>query len=144
LGEDALAQLELGLRRGKAKERSSVAHTEAPGPEIGLDRLGKPQESQRIRDRRAVLPESLRQDFLRPAKFAEKPLIRLGSLDRIEVLSEKILLEGKLERLGIAELSDLRRDPCEACLLSSPPPSLADDDLIPVAPRPRDDRFQDP
>ena len=106
-----------------------MAHGQATCPEIFLDRLGEPEEPERIGDRRAVLPEALRQLLLGPAELGQEALVGLRRLDRVEVLAEQVLDEAELERLRVARLADDGRHPDQPGLLGGPPATLPDEDL---------------
>ena len=91
----------------------------------------------------ARLVDQLAERFLAMAIIADQPAIGLGLLDRVEILALDILDERDLERLGVAEVADDRRNFVQPRPLRRPPAPFAGDDLEAMAVRPDDDRLDD-
>src|SRR4029453_16816507 len=83
--EDVVAELELLGRRGQREQGASVAHRQAPGPQVLLDGQGESQQAERVGDRAPVLSDPLRQLFLSPAELSQQPVERFALFHRIEV-----------------------------------------------------------
>jgi len=111
-----------------------MAHGQATTPEILLDGLGQPEQSESVGDGRAVLPKTAGQLLLSPSELRQQPLISLCGFHGVEVLPKEVLDQAKLERLGVARLADDCRYPCQARLLSRAPTTLTDEDLVLTAP----------
>src|SRR5215831_5800898 len=120
-----------------------MPHREAPAAQIGLDRLGESQQSQRVRNRRAIEPDALSQFLLGPAELGEELLIRFRLFHRVQILAEKVLHERNLEALSVGCLAHDGRNAREPSLARRAPTTLARDELIAVAIATNDDRLND-
>jgi hypothetical protein len=107
-----------------------MSHRQSAAPEIVLDWLRQPEQSQRIGDGRAVLPQTTSQLLLGPAKLSQEPLVCLRSLYRVQVLAEKIFDQAELKGFRIARLANDRRNPRQTRLLGCSPTSLSHEDLV--------------
>src|SRR3989442_6873203 len=139
--ENVVAQPELVRRVRQREQRPRMSHREPPPAQIRLDLLWQSQQAERVRDRAAVPADAPGELLLRPAELAEELLVGLGLIDRIQVFSEQVLDERKLEAFGIGRVADDRRDALESGLSSSAPAAFASDDLIADASAPDDDRL---
>src|SRR5690349_14001959 len=144
MSEDLVPELELLRDRGQREQRARVAHREPSAPEIGLNLLRKPQQPEAVRDRRAILPDSLGQLLLSPRELRQKLLIGLRRFDRVEILAQQVLDERELDALGVGGLSHDRGDPIEPGLARRAPPPLPRDELVRTSDSPNDDRLDDP
>jgi hypothetical protein len=120
-----------------------MAHRQPSPSQILLDDLGKLQEPKTVRHRTPILPDPLGQLFLSPLELSEEPMIRLGFLHGVEVLSKKVLDQGKLEALGVAHLTNDRGNRFQAGQPRCSPPPLPDHQLIAIPMGPDNDRLED-
>src|SRR5882757_8815732 len=88
--------------------------------------------------------DELAERFLGMTIVVDQPVIGLGLLDRVQVLTLDILDQRDLQRLGIVELTDDDRHFVEPRSLCRTPAPLASDDLIPLAMWPDDDWLDQP
>ena len=99
--EDLFPQAELLQLGGQREQRPRVAHREPAGAKVRADELGQLEQTETVRDRAPILAHPLGQIFLGPAELGEQPLIGLGLLDRIQVLTQEVLDERELEALRV-------------------------------------------
>ena len=97
------------------------------------------EQAKGVRDRAALLADTLGELLLSPAECAEELVVCLGLFHRIEVLAQQVLDQGQLEALRVRDLANDRRDAGRARLPRSAPPPLTGDELITGALSPHDD-----
>ena len=144
LCQNALSEMKLGRRRGKAQQGSCMTHGEPTRPQVFLDQLGQPEEPEGVRNRGTVLPKAPGQLLLSPAEFGQEPLVGLCCFHRIEILAKEILDEAEFECLGVARLAHDRRHARQARLLGSSPPALPHKNLVLRPSRPHDKGLKHP
>ena len=83
----------------------------------------------------AGLVDQLGQHVLGMAEVADQPLIRLGFLDRVQILALDIFDQRDLERGGVVEVAHDNRDFMETRALGGAPAALTGNDLIGAAVR---------
>ena len=104
----------------------------------------KPQQAQRVRDRRARLADARRDVLLRHVIAVHQLFVALGLLQRVEVLALQILDERQLRRLAVVRLDDDGGNLGQAREPRGAPAALARDDLIIAgAEPPHGQRLQD-
>src|SRR5689334_24272338 len=87
------------------------------------------QQAQRVRDRRPVLAEALRERLLRVLVLLHEAIERLGELHRVQILALHVLDERELERALRRDVLDDDEHLTEPRLLRRTPATLAGDDL---------------
>ena len=85
----------------RANQRTRVSHAQLAVDHQCLDTLGKFQQAQQIGDMTARFVNDLCQHFLAVAVIPDQPVIPLGFLDRVQILTLNIFDERDFERLGI-------------------------------------------
>src|SRR5437773_200921 len=123
-----------GARQGLAEAVDQAVELGVGGElELGLHRIGKAEQPERVRDRRPALPDPLGELVLREPVLVEQLAVGLGLLERGQVLALHVLDQGELEAVLGAGLAHDHREPLEAGAHRRAQPPLAGAQL--VAPR---------
>src|SRR5438552_2217252 len=104
--------------------------SEASARQLALDRLGKPQQPERVRDRRAALADARGDLFLRVTEVVEQALVRRRFLERREVVALDVLDERELEALAIGDLAHDDRHLAESGETRRAEAPLTGDELV--------------
>src|SRR5690606_26742495 len=129
--EELAVEVELGLLLLDGDEGAGVAGRDRAVAQGGLDAWGQPEEPERVRHRRPVLPYLVGHLLLRQPDLLDEPLVAEGDLDGVEVLALDVLDDGHLEhRLGVG-LADEGGDLAEAGAAGGAEAALARDQLEP-------------
>src|SRR5438034_873032 len=121
-----------------------VARRQLPALELGLDRVREAEQAQRVRDRRAALPHPLGQLVLREPALVDQVAVRLGLLERGQVLALHVLDQRELEAVLGPRLAHDHRDPLEPGAQRRPQPPLAGDQLVASRDAARDQGLEEP
>ena len=108
-----------------------------------LDTGREVEQAERVGDGRAGTTDAGREAILGEPELVDELAIRVGGLDRVEVLALEVLDERELELIAIGQLAHERRDPVEAGGLRRAQPPLTGDELVAVDRLGHEDRLED-
>ena len=131
LADDGIEHAVLEFGRESA-DRTAVPLGQSTVGHRALDPGGKIEQTERVGHGRARPADARREGVLCEAEFVDQLAVRVGRLDRVEVLSLQVLDERELELVAIRQLAHQRRDPVEAGGLRRTEPPLTGDELIAV------------
>ncbi len=131
--DTALGQVLVEGAVGRAEQRLGVAGGElAVGDSFWI--AGRQlEQAQGVRDRGPALADPGGHLLVGELELLDELLVGRRLLERVEVGAVEVLDHRLLERRGVVEHSDERRDCGEAGPAGGPPPALAGDELVPVA-----------
>src|SRR5438034_6770234 len=125
------------------EHRARVARRQLPALELRLDRVREAEQPQRVRDRRPALPHPLGQLVLREPALVDQVAVRLGFLQRGQVLALDVLDQRELEAVLGPRLAHDHRDPLEPGAQRGAQPPLARDQLVAPRDAARDQRLEE-
>ena len=97
-----------------------------------LERLGRGERSQGIRDSRPRLAQTFSELLLREVVGLHEQLVPAGGLDRVEVGPLEVLDERQLKTIACL-VADHRRDARPAGKARREDPAVSGDELVPIA-----------
>ena len=145
-GDHVSRHAELFCLRRQREQRPGMAHRERAGRDVPAHFLGKLEQPQEIRDRRAILSDGLSDLFLCQQKLVGQTPVGERFIDGVQVFALDVFDERHLEERSIIarrDLPDHDRNFQETGLLRGAPTPLAGDDLKSFADVPDDDRLND-
>ena len=109
-----------------------MPHGQPPGNQIFFDAARQFEKPQCVGHRLAALAHAFSDLFLGESELIGQPREAVRLFDRIKVLPIQVLNERNLQRLGVGNFPDNRRNFFKSSFFRSPPPALSDYQLISI------------
>ena len=110
-----------------------MSHRQLSRREQLLDGVGQSEQAEEVRDRRPLLPNPLRDLFLRQAELLVELVVCVGLFDRVQVLALDVLDQRDLKHVAIGHrFLDDHRHGVQTSLLRRTEPPLTCNETVSV------------